>query len=374
MNSRERVSNSLAHKHPDKVPMSVGATSNDTFTKEALKRFTRYLNQPNHDENVINKICGAVETPLFIQEMYQSDFVTVRLKSPFNPSPESEIDESCFRDAFGVKLQATDYYYDAVERSLPGEISIRTIEQFPWPDGNDKALTQGLRDEVLKLKGTSDKVIVMDFMVWGPFEGALWMRGWEDFLCDLYTEPILAEALMEHITNYDLQVWNQMLDEVGDLVDIVCQGDDLGMQDRPLISLEIYQNMIKKHHRRIYDTVHKKSHAKILHHSCGSVYGLLADLVDVGVDILNPIQTTARDMEPKQLKRNFGKDLVFWGGLDIQKLLPFGTPSEIRNGVKELMEVLGEDGGYVFAPSHNIQPTVPVENIKAMFEAALEYR
>lgn len=374
MNSRERVFTSFAHLPPDKVPMSVGSTSNDTFTKESLKRYTKYLNIADYKENVINKICGAVETPLLIQEMYQGDFVTVRLKNSFSLSPESECGEGCFRDAFGVKLQATEYYYDAKERSLPGEITVKTIEKFPWPDGSDKRFTQGLREEILKLKATTDKAIVMDFMVWGPFEGALWMRGWEDFLCDMYSEPILAEALMERITYYDLQVWNQVLDEVGDLVDIVCQGDDLGMQDRSLISPELYRELIKKYHRQIYDTVRKKSTAKILHHSCGSVYNLLADLVDIGVDILNPVQTTAKDMEPKRLKRDFGKDLVFWGGLDIQKLLPYGTTAEVRNGVKEIMEVLGKGGGYVFAPSHNIQPTVPVENIKAMFEAAIEYR
>jgi len=145
------------------------------------------------------------------------------------------------------------------------------------------------------------------------------------------------------------------------------------MQDRSLIPLDMYNKYIKKYHKRIYDFIKTKTNAKIFHHSCGSVYELIPGLIEAGIDILNPIQTSAKNMEPERLKKEFGKDLTFWGGIDTQKLLPYGTPQQIDDQSKRVIEVLGKDGGYVFSPGHNIQALVPPENIHAMLQAALKY-
>ena len=157
-------------------------------------------------------------------------------------------------------------------------------------------------------------------------------------------------------------------------MDIVCQGDDLAMQDRAFIPLDMYNKYLKKYHKRIYDFIKTRTKAKIFHHCCGSVYELIPGLIDAGVDILNPIQTSAKNMEPDRLKKEFGKDLTFWGGIDTQKILPYGTPMEVSDEVKRVMEIMGKDGGYIFAPGHNIQALVPPENIEAMMNAALKYR
>jgi uroporphyrinogen decarboxylase len=248
------------------------------------------------------------------------------------------------------------------------------IRAFRFPPTDDPGLTRGLREEVQELVRGTDFALVVDYLALGPFEGALWVRGWEDFLCDLHTDPALAEALMERVTEYAMSVWGVMLDAVGDLVHVLCLNDDLGMQDRSLISPELYRKHIKKFTRQWYSFVRKKSRAKILHHSCGSVHELIPDLIDCGVEILNPLQVTAKNMEPERLKGDFGDSLAFWGGLDTQRLLHFGTPTEVAEGVRRVIEVFGAGGGYVFAPSHNIQPTVPVENVESMFDAALTYR
>ena len=136
----------------------------------------------------------------------------------------------------------------------------------------------------------------------------------------------------------------------------------------------MYNKYIKKYHKRIYDFIKTRTKAKIFHHCCGSVYELIPGLIDAGVDILNPIQTSAKNMEPDRLKKEFGKDLTFWGGIDTQKILPYGTPMEVSDEVKRVMEIMGKDGGYIFAPGHNIQALVPPENIEAMMNAALKYR
>jgi len=328
MTGRERVLAAINHREPDKVPLSIGSTSNDCFTKVALRRFAEHIGLGEYEETVTWKAIQTVKTPEKIQ----------------------------------------------LERPLGGLIDIDDINKYPWPKAYDEGRVHGLREEVEALYNNTEFALVADYMVFGPFEAALWVRGWEDFLCDLYTEPKLAEALMEKILEFDLVIWGQLLDSVGDLLHVVCQGDDLAMQDRPIISPELYRKHIKKYHQQLYSFIRSKTKAKIMHHSCGSVHDLIPDLIDCGVDILNPVQTSAKNMEPERLKKEFGDVLTFWGGLDIQKLLAFGTPTEVEEGVKKLMETFGPGGGYVFAPSHNIQPTAPVENMKAMFDAALKFR
>jgi uroporphyrinogen decarboxylase len=374
MTSRERVAAAINLKEPDMVPLSIASTSNDCFTKMALRKFARHLGLGQYPEVVTWQTVQTVITPPEILERFGADFRTVRFHKPDNLQHVEVNPNGSFCDALGVLLMPTDYYYDAIQRPLQGDISMNDIRRFRFPATDDPGLTRGLRAEVQELASKTDFALVVDYLALGPFEGALWVRGWEDFLCDLCSSPKLAEALMDKVTEYAMEVWGVMLDAVGDLVDVLCLNDDLGMQDRSLISPEIYRRYIKKYTRQWYSFIRRKSNAKILHHSCGSVYELLPDLIDCGVQILNPIQVTAKNMEPERLKRDFGDSLAFWGGLDIQRLLAFGTPCEVEEGVKRIIDTFGPGGGYVFAPSHNIQPTVPVENMLAMFDSAVKYR
>jgi len=373
VNSRERVNAALAHKEPDKVPMSLGTTIVDGLTKFAKDNYEEFLGLEITPHNVTHKMMGTVETPGSIAAMYGLDFKTIRLKAPWN-NPTTVFDDGSYLDDYGCVLSPCEYYYDISKRPLTGEIDIEDIEKSSWPDPYAPGRTDSLREEVQELYENTNYAIVADIMCGGPFEQALWVRGWEDFLCDLYTDPKLAEALMDKITEIDIGLWDVFLTAVGDYVDVVCQGDDLGMQDRSIIPIDIYNKYVKKYHKRIYDFIKTKTKAKIFHHSCGSVYELIPGLIEAGIDILNPVQTSAKNMEPERLKREFGGYISFWGGIDTQKLLPFGTPQQIEDEVKKVIEILGKDGGYIFAPGHNIQALVPPENIDAMLKAALKYR
>ena len=161
---------------------------------------------------------------------------------------------------------------------------------------------------------------------------------------------------------------------MGDVCDILRFGDDLGMDSDPFMSPEIYRQLFKPRHALLCETVHKKSRMKTFLHSCGSLYKLMPDLIEAGYDVINPVQTTCRDMEPEKLKRDFGKDICFWGGgCDTRTILNRATPSEVKEHVKQRLDILSPGGGFVFNTVHNILPEVPPQNIVAMYEAVAEF-
>lgn len=372
MNSRNRVRRALEHREQDRLPISIGGHCCDGFTITALKEFESYMGlQPSKPE-VSSKMMGSVRTPENILLLLKSDFRTVQPKGP-NEDRTILLEDGSYIDEFGCTLKPSKYYYDIVLRPLEGIIEEDTIKNNPWPDSNDPGRVNGLREEARQLYNNTEFAIVAEMICTGPFEQSCWMRGFEDFLSDLYMNPKLAEALMDKITEINIQLYNLYLAQVGQYIDVFCQGDDLAMQDRSFVPLDIYNKHIKKYHKRMYDFVKSKTEAKIMHHCCGSAYELIGGLIEAGVDILNPVQVSARNMEPEKLKREFGEDISFWGGLDVQKLLPFGTEQEIEDGVRKLVETLGKNGGYVFSAAHNIQPLVPSKNIDIMYKAAHKY-
>ncbi len=150
--------------------------------------------------------------------------------------------------------------------------------------------------------------------------------------------------------------------------------DDLGSQEATLLNPEIYRELIKPRHKRMVDAVKTHSDAKVLLHSCGAVSALLDDFIEVGFDAINPVQVGAKGMEPERLKAEFGDRITFWGGIDTQRVLPFGTPDEVRAEVRRIIDILGPGGGFVLNSVHNIQAEVPPENVVAMFDEARSYR
>jgi len=238
--------------------------------------------------------------------------------------------------------------------------------------GTSAMLSTSLAEEAHRLYEETDYALVADFLGGGIFEQALWMRGFERFMMDMVSDEPFATALLDTLLELYIEFYAVYLEAVGPYVQIVAVGDDLGMQTGPLISPRLYRRLIKPRHRELYDFIHSRTEAKIMHHTCGSVFPFVQDLIDVGVDILNPIQTSARGMDPVALKREFGERLVFHGGIDVQQILPFATPERVREEVRHIVTTLGQGGGYIFAPSHNIQADVPPENIVAMYEAIQE--
>lgn len=237
-----------------------------------------------------------------------------------------------------------------------------------------QAVSKGL-ESARQLYENTDYAISADMICGGPFEQACMVRGYAEFCIDLCWDPKFAEALLDKVLETDLALWDVYLNEVGDYVQVVAQGDDVAMQTGTYISPEMYRKFIKPRHRKLFDFIHSKTKAKIFYHVCGSVYDIIPDLIEVGVDILNPVQRSAAKMDIVKLKREFGKSLTFWGGgIDIQQFLPFATPQEIEDEVKRTIEIMAPGGGFVFMASHNIQADVTPDRIEAMYQAAIKYR
>ena len=218
-----------------------------------------------------------------------------------------------------------------------------------------------------------------DYAIFAWFDGSLmersqFARGWSQFMKDLIRDPDFVHALIARFKNAAIRDLRKYLEALGEYVDVVGFGDDFGTQTGLQISPEMYRELFLPHHKDIYGFVHDTSQAYVFLHSCGAVYDLISDFITAGVDILNPIQTSADNMAPERIKSVFGDKITFWGGgSDAQGVLPYGTPLDVENDVKTRLEAFLAHGGYVFAPIHDILPDVPPENIVAMYDAAYKY-
>jgi uroporphyrinogen decarboxylase len=236
----------------------------------------------------------------------------------------------------------------------------------------DPGRFQGLRERARNLHEETDYAVVLN-LTNGPVHQCQYLRGYGTWLEDLLLRPVFAEALMDRVVDVLIQIANRALEEAGPYVDLVTFGDDIATQNATLFRPDLYRKMIKPRHKALADTIHR--HGKLLlFHSCGSVYTLVRDLIEVGVDVLNPVQVSAADMATSRLKREYGSELAFWGAIDTHRVLPRGTPADVTEEVKRRVDDLHGNGGYVLCAVHNLQPEVPPENIVAMYETALEYR
>jgi uroporphyrinogen decarboxylase len=275
------------------------------------------------------------------------------------------------QDDFGVTRRCPPggHYFDVVTSPLSGEITTGDLARHPWPDPTDPGITRGLREKALRLRETTDYAIVLHFS--DIFvHTTQYLRGFEPWYMDLVLDPALAGSLMDVVLEIRMEIACRALAEVGDLIDVVSTADDVADQRGPAMSLRHYRALIKPRHTRYFDLIRSRTDATLLYHSCGSVVDLLPDFIDMGIQAINPVQVTARGMEPTALKAAYGRDLAFWGGIDSMRTLPHGTPAEVRAEVRRRIETLGEGGGYVVTAVHNIQPDVPAENIVAMYEEA----
>ena len=279
--------------------------------------------------------------------------------------------DGSYQDEWGVvrSRPAGCLYYDLTKSPLAGDVGVSDLEKLRWPDPHDPGRCRGLAEEAKRLHTGTDFAIALN-MPGGTVTQAQFMRGFEDWFADLVADPAFYHALMEKITDLWIEMARDELDAVGDNVDLCFFGDDVAFQDGPMMSMDLYRKMVKPYHKRLFSYLKSRTSAKVFYHSCGSVVHLIPDLIEIGVDVLNPIQVSAAGMDTKALKREFGKDICFWGAIDTQRVLPFGTPAEVETEVKRRFEELGPDGGYVLCAVHNIQADVTPENICAMYDAA----
>jgi uroporphyrinogen decarboxylase len=390
MTSRERVLAALDHREPDQVPIDCGGTICSTLTRTAHNKVKTHLGIETPDEPVTHPVLDTVVPCDELLERWQIDFRAVRMRPPGAIDDDSADTQGFaatsaavvlqprgheFSDEFGTVWRKADFDYAPVKYAF-AEFTYEDLKNFTWPDPYDPGRIHGLEEEARALKESTDFIIVGDIMCGGPFEQACWTRGYSRFLTDLYSDKKFARKLLDGITELDIGFWDVYLSAIGDHVQIVAQGDDLGMQDREYISPEMYKEFIFPCHKRIFDFIKSKTKAKRWLHSCGSIRGIIPHLIEAGVEVLNPIQSGARNMEVSALKRDFGNDISFYGGgFDVQHMLEDDVSvGEIQDAIRRNIDTLAPDGGFVFACTHNVQHEAPPEKVLAIYDTAVENR
>jgi uroporphyrinogen decarboxylase len=372
MTSRERVRRALQHETLDRIPLDLGSTNCTTVTKVAY-------------DDLKQELGVDLQAVRFIMENFQivkvDDSVLRRLRidtrgifgKPSTNSVKRVIDHRTYVSEWNITYHMPEggLYYDIVDSPLK-DASLGDLLTFEWPDPTDPARTKGLKREATERHRENEYALVGDMVETGIFEPCWYLRGFERFLTDLVLDKDFAHALLRSMLEIQLKRYEGFLAEVGDCLDVVFVGDDLATAESSLLSLELYREMIKPYQKRYFEGIKRLTPARLLYHSCGNIASFLPDLIEIGVDILNPVQVNARGMNPLDLKRAYGESLSFWGAIDTSAVLPRGTLEDVENEVKRRIRELGPSG-YVLCPVHDVQPDVPGKNLLAMFDAAWRY-
>jgi uroporphyrinogen decarboxylase len=360
----------LRHQEADRVPIDLGGGTTG-IEVEAYDRLKPLLGFQGQTRTFVR---DHVEIDEPILQRFGVDTRYVRVGPPQGYRLQLDPDNS-YVDIWGTRWRkpVSSLYYDMVEFPIK-DATMDDLKRYRWPDPHDPGRTDGLRERARRLAEETDYAVVLDVTGFGVFEQGWALRGFENFLADLIAEPEFAEALIQGVADYQIALYDHVLAEVGPYVQVVMVAEDLGTQTAPMVSPKTYRRMIKPAQKRVWQFIKSRTDAQLFLHSCGSVRAFIPDLIEIGVDILNPVQVAATGMDPKELKAEFGKDLTFWGGgCDTQKVLTFGTPDEVEAEVRQRIAELAPGGGFVFNQIHNVQPQVPAENIVRMLDAALEY-
>lgn len=379
MTSRERMLKAINHEIPDRVPIDLGGNQTGIH-KNAYRNLVAHLGIK--DEVRIMDAVQQLAAPC--EEVLARFHVDTRYVHAGAPSSwkggivTAERDGRLWHDLtdeFGVRWSMPEdapYYMDITLHPL-ADAAVADLKDYPWPKGDDPTRFDGLRERALRLRKETPYAVVSGISG-VVYEICWYMRGLEQWFCDLMTQPDFCEAMLDHTLKFWLDWFRLFLDEAGDVVDVIMIGDDVAGQNGPLFRPDIYRRLVKPRHKRLVQYVRSRTNARIWYHTCGSCMEFVPDLIDNGVHILNPVQISARNMNPRELKRRFGHALVFWGGgCDAQHVLSRGTPDEVAANVRENMRALMANGGYVFNNVHNIQGEVPPENIVAMFDTAYDF-
>jgi len=374
LSSRERVVRALNHEQTDRPPFDLGSTCNTSITKIAYQNLQKYLWHTVEAEPVfLSKDMQVVSVD---EKLLQRLRIDTRGIQAYPPDKDKSIvlSDDSYKDEWGIIYKASRkdeeiLYYNVDESPLLSFTSVHEIEGYNWPDPFDPGRTRGLKEKARVLKEKTDFALVGHMGDTSIFETCTLLRGMEQFLIDLIVDKRLAQTLLERVLEIQSVKISRYLDEVGEYLDVVGIGDDFAGQSGLLLSPNLFRTMIKPYLRSYCTLIKKKTSAKLLMHSCGAVQDLLGDLIEIGIDIINPVQVSARGMNPEYLKKKFGKTLSFWGGIDTQRMLPYGTPEEVKDEVVRIINILGDNGGYVLNSVHNIQADVPPQNIVAMYDA-----
>jgi uroporphyrinogen decarboxylase len=370
---RRRIMDAVEHREPDRVPVDFGGSMVTSIHQKGHDSLKKYLGINLDRPTEIAR--GRSLVARVDHEVQDHLGVDVRMLTVNSPDGwEDEAGGNRLTDAWGIVWERPDGFdnYEIVESPLFGDITINDVRNMAWPEAVPSGFADGLREKALALRQSTDKAIIANLAMQIHTQ-SYFLRGFSQYLMDMVLNPGLIEAIMDRVLEIFVERTRCIMAEIGDLVDIVYVADDLGAQNGPLFSPQVYRNILKPRQGRLFEAIKRNSNVKILYHTCGSVVEFIDDLAEVGVDILNPVQTSAGGMDPKVLKSRFGDKVCFWGGIDTQHVLPFGKPEDVREEVKRRIEDFAPGGGYVVAAIHNIRPEVPPENIVAMIEAVHQF-
>ena len=411
MTSRERVLASVRHTEPDCVPLDLGSTPSSGISAIAYNRFKKYLHISGGHTRVYDVVQQVAQPEmrvldhigadvLDIGRMFNekdSDWYDVTLSDGstaqypvwFHPQKTEDGGWEVYRQNGGqiARMPAGGTFFD--QTCFPyldgypedfknldadmGKVLWSALPHSPWDHASEDDFYEKLREKAIFLREHTDKALMVvcgcNMFEWGTF-----LRRIDNFLMDIYTDQENVERLLDALEEKHMQTLERVCKAVGDVVDILRFGDDLGMDSGMFMSREKYREIFFPHHRRLCEYVHTHSQMKTFLHSCGSIYPIIGDLIEAGYDILNPIQTTARQMDPAVLKREFGKDITFWGGgCNTRTILNHASPEEVYDYTKRMLDIFMPGGGYVFNQEHNILSDVPPENLEAMYRAVRDF-
>ena len=402
MTSRERVRKVLNHEEADRMPIDFGAMRSTGMTAVAYNHLKKYLGLDTRTTKIYDIWQQLAEPEMNLIERFHGDVVQLHRLAPsfginidewkmgedvegtpslvakgFNPVTNEKGDKLILNGEGRViaHLPAGGYYYDQVDHPLKDAETTDDIDERIDFTPMSQYEAEWLRQEAKKLYENTDKAILGEFVGTVVYES-----GQYDFGYDVYYENLVIEKELVHYYNrrrIDMLKASvkTYLDAVGDYIDIIHMGDDLGTQQAPQISIEMYREMIKPYQKELFQYIHElRPDVKVFYHCCGSIYPFIPDLIDAGVDILNPVQLTAKGMDARQLKEEFGDRLTFWGGgCNMTTTGTNGTLEEIEAEVKELSGIFKKGGGYVFNQVHNVQNDVTPERVIAIYDSAYKY-
>ncbi len=370
MAPRERVLAAINHRAPDVVPFDIGGIKTTSLNIKAHENLRKRLGIETPVE-IAHFRGQRTQMPEALARFLGSDVRRIHVPYP-QPLPP-EVTAPIQVDEWGSQWrQAPDGLFFVSRPGLAEARSIFDLKSYPWPDPSTLVPVDLLAQAARKLREETDCAICLDLpdTVVHISQNT---RGYEQWLIDSTADVPFFERMLDYITDIYIAMVEPLLKAVGEHVDLVLICDDIAIQSGPLISPEAYRRLIKPRQARILQAIRESNPAKIIYHSCGSIRWALPDIIDMGADALNPVQVSARDMQTDRLKRDFGEDICFWGGVDTHQVLPFGKPEAVLAEVRRRIEDMAGNGGYVIASVHIIQQDVPPENILAMAEAAHIY-
>ena len=380
MTPRERILAALDHREPDRIPIDLGSSVVTSITKAAYVPLREHLSLPEEEIVVHDEVQQLPYVGEDVLTRFGVDTRMVQLP-PAHVKGVEIVDDGeywAMWDRWGSKMRmpkAKPLYYDWVDFPIK-EATLDELERYRWPEPDAHELVADLRVQAEGLRAATDYALLGSAIIGGGiFEQPCRVMGMEPFMTAMLTAPAFTERLVDGVTDVYIESVDRYLAEVGHLIDVFTFWDDVSTQQGWMINPDSYIEVIKPRQKRLFEAIRSRTDAKLFYHGCGAVFELIPHLIEIGVDIINPVQVSAEGMDSARLKRAYGDDVVFWGGgVDTQRVLPFGTPDEVRDEVKRRIDDFAHGGGFVFATVHNIQAFVPPENIEAAFDTALNYR